>query len=203
MGQKKAPAAQKAYEQGMAVKRSAPLLIKLHQSMVAANNMKGADERLLQWLKDDPTDAAVRVYLADSYLAQMQVKPAIVQYEIALKTVPQNMAVLNNLAYAYQLDKNPRALETAEAALKLEPSNPRVMDTLGWILVEKGSDPRGLGLLQKASAQVPDNEEMRFHLAVGLSKSGDKAAAKKELETLVTSKTFRGVEDAKRLLKDL
>lgn len=203
MGQKKAPTAQKAYEQGLVLIKSGPLLIKLHQSMIEGGNAKGADDRLLQWLNEHPADAGVRVYLADSYLARRQAKAAIGQYEIALKTVPQNVNLLNNLAYAYQLDKSPKAVETAESAYKIEPNNARVMDTLGWILVEKAADPRGLDLLQKASAQIPDNEEIRYHLAVGLSKAGSKAAARKELDTLVTSKTFQGVEDAKRLLKEL
>lgn len=203
MAQKKAPAAQKAYEQGATIKKTGPLLIKLHQSMMLAKNAKGADERLAQWLKDNPTDMAARIYLGDSYLAQRQLKPAIDQYETALRSLPQNVNVLNNLAYAYQLDKNPRALETAENAYKVEPNNPRVMDTLGWVLVEKENNVRGLGLLQKARALVPENEEIRFHLAVGLSKSGDKEGARKELDTLVTSKTFQGVEEAKRILKAL
>ena len=203
MAQKKAPAAQKAYEQGIAVKKTGPLLIKLHQSMTLGDNAKAADPWLLQWLTEHPTDTAVRIYLGDSYLGRLQLKPAIAQYEVALKAAPQNITVLNNLAYAYQLDKNPRALEMAENALKIEPNNPRVMDTLGWILVEKGNDARGLGLLQKAIALLPGNEEVRFHLAVGLSKSGDKAGAKKELDTLIASKTFKGVEEAKRVLKEL
>lgn len=203
MAQKKAPAAQKAYEQGLALIKTGPLLVKLHQAMTLANNPKGADDRMVQWLKDHPTDAAVRIYLGDSYLARRQTKLAIEQYEIAMKSLPQNINVLNNLAYAYQLDKNPRALEMAENAYKIEPNNPRVMDTLGWVLVEKGNDPRGLGMLQKANTLVPENEEIRFHLAVGLSKAGDKVGAKKELDTLVTSKTFQSVEEAKRVLKAL
>ena len=203
MLQKNARLAQKAYEQGIAIKKSGLLLTKLHQSMLAANNAKTADDRLLQWLRGNPDDTSARVYLADSLLARKQVKSAIEQYEIALKAVPQSVAIMNNLAYAYQLDKNPRALEVAENAYVIEPNNPSVMDTLGWILVEKNADARGLGLLQKANVLAPENEEIRFHLAVGLSKSGDKAGAKKQLDTLVTSKTFRGVEEAKRMLQDL
>ena len=203
LAQKNAPAAQKAYEQGIAIQNSGPLMVKLHQSMQLANNAKAADDRLLQWLTDNPADTAVRIYLGDSFLSRRQIKPAIGQYETALKSAPQNVTALNNLAYAYQLEKDPRALEMAENAMKIEPNNPRIMDTLGWILVEKGNDARGLGLLQKASSLLPDNEDIRFHFAVGLSKSGDQAGAKKELNALIASKTFQGVEEAKRVLEAL
>ena len=203
MGQKKPLPAQKAYEQALVLNKSGPLLIKLHQAMVANNSAKAADERLVQWIKENPADTAMRVYLGDSYLSRQQTKPAIEQYEAALVATPQNVPVLNNLSYAYQLEKDPRALDMAERANKLEPANPRVMDTLGWVLVDKGNDARGLGLLQKASSLAPANEEIRLHLAVGLMKSGDKTAARKELEPLAASKTFAGVEEAKRLLKGL
>ena len=45
------------------------------------------------------------------------------------------MPALNNLATAYQQEKNPLALEYAEKAYKLAPDSPAVLDTLGWILV--------------------------------------------------------------------
>ena len=66
-------------------------MVKLHQSMQLANNAKAADDRLLQWLTDNPADTAVRIYLGDSFLSRRQIKPAIGQYETALKSAPQNI----------------------------------------------------------------------------------------------------------------
>jgi Flp pilus assembly protein TadD len=78
------------------------------------------------------------------------------------------------------------------------------MDTLGWMLVEQGDTKRGLPLLQKAAAGAPALPEIRYHLAVGLSKSGDKAGARKELETLLAqNKPFAQLEEARSLLKTL
>src|ERR1700730_16678396 len=90
--------------------------------------------------------------------------------------------LLNNLAWTYQQDKDPRALETAELALKQSPNSASVMDTLGWLLVEPGNTARGLPLLKKAVELAPKSTELRFHLAAALNKSGDKLAARKELE---------------------
>ena len=78
------------------------------------------------------------------------------------------------------------------------------MDTLGWMLVEQGNVERGLPLLQKAVAGAPGAPELRYHLAVGLNKSGDKKAARKELETLLAlNRPFPQLEDARALLKTL
>jgi Flp pilus assembly protein TadD len=78
------------------------------------------------------------------------------------------------------------------------------MDTLGWILVQKGDTARGLDVLRKAVAAAPDAPDIRYHLAAGLAKSGDKAGARKELEkTLAAGKPFASAEEAKSLMRQL
>ena len=146
---------------------------------------------------------ATRLYFASSLSSRNQIKAAIAQYEVVLKAAPQNPAVLNNLAVAYQQDKDSRALATAEQALKLAPTNPVVMDTLGWILVDRGTDVRGLDLLQKAAAKVPGINDIHLHLGAALIKAGDKAAARKELQALADAPGYMHADEAKRLLKDL
>jgi Flp pilus assembly protein TadD len=82
--------------------------------------------------------------------------------------------------------------------------NPGVMDTLGWMLVEQGNTTRALPLLQKASGMAPNSPEIRYHLAVGLHKSGDKQGARKELNQLLAqNKQFAQIEEARALLKTL
>ena len=83
-------------------------------------------------------------------------KAAIEQYQIILKQAPTYMPALNNLATAYQQEKNPLALEYAEKAYQLAPGSAAVMDTLGWILVEQGNTTRGLPLLEKAVSLAPE-----------------------------------------------
>jgi putative PEP-CTERM system TPR-repeat lipoprotein len=204
MAQKNPQAAVKAYEQGFAIAKINNVLIKLHGALTQSGKGKGADARVAQWLKAHPTDEPVRSYLATTYLASNQNKAAIEQYQTILRTDPNNVAVLNNLAWAYQQDKDPRAEETAEKAYQSAADSPAVLDTLGWILVEKGNTARGVPMLEKAVAMVPAASEMRYHLALGLIKAGDKAKARKELEQLVaTGKTFAKFEEAKSLLKQL
>ena len=112
--------------------------------------------------------------------------------------------ILNNLASLYQTEKDSRALVTAEKALKLAPDNAETQDTLGWILLEQGQAPRGLELLRTAASAAPKSTTIRYHFAVALSQSGDKARARKELEALLSNNPkFPEADAAKALLKSL
>lgn len=204
MAQKKPALAVKAYEQAFLINKSGLLMIKLHASLSQAGKGKEASSRLTQWLKEHPADASTRMYLAGTYLAEKQNKAAIEQYQAVLQQDPKYVPALNNLAWLYQQEKDPRALEYAEKANQLTPDNPATLDTLGYILVEQGNTTRGLPLLQKATTIAPEVAEIRYHLVLGLVKSGDKAKARKELEQLLaTGKTFPRIEEAKTLLKQL
>ena len=192
----------KAYEHALALdKNQSSLMAKLHASLTQVGKGKEANARLHQWLKEHPDDASIRMYLAESYLVDRQFKSAIEQYQILLRQNPKYVPALNNLATAYQQEKNPLALEYAEKAYQLGPDSPAILDTLGWILVEQGNVTRGLPLLQKANSLAPEAMEIRYHLVLGLIKSGDKVKARKELEQLLaTGRNFTHINDAKALL---
>jgi putative PEP-CTERM system TPR-repeat lipoprotein len=202
MQQKNPALAAKAYEHAFAIAKNQPLMLKLHASLTQAGRGKEATSRLIQWLKESPSNVPLRMYLAQVYLADGQTKSAIEQYEAVLQQNPKYMPAMNNLATTYQQEKNPLAAEYAEKAYQIAPDNAAAMDTLGWILIEQGNTGRGLPLLQKAVSLAPDAGEIRYHFAVALIKSGDKAKARKELETVLSSgKNFPSREEAKTLLK--
>jgi Tfp pilus assembly protein PilF len=204
MADHKPALATRSYEQAMNIAKIPSVLIKLHIALTQDGKGKEAESRLLQWLKERPTDVTIRTYLADSYMKAKERKPAIEQYETILQQEPQNVVALNNLASLYQQEKDPRALEVAERAYRLMPDNAAVQDTLGWILVEQGNTARGLPLLQKAASLAPQAAEIRYHLVLGLVKAGEKAKARKELEQLLSAgKPFPQIEEAKTLLKQL
>ncbi|MDO8345628.1 MAG: PEP-CTERM system TPR-repeat protein PrsT, partial [Cellvibrio sp.] len=204
MAQKKPDLAVKAYEQALTISKSGPMIVKLHASLSLAGKSKEAGSRLTQWLKEHPADTETRIYLAGTYLAEKKNKEAIEQYETILRQEPKYVPALNNLAWLYQQEKDPRALEYAEKANQLTPDNPAILDTLGWILVEQGNTSRGLPLLQKASSLAPKAAEIQYHLVLGLVKSGDKTKARKELEQLLaTGKTFSKIDEARALLKQI
>ena len=204
MAQKKPAQALPLYDKALAIDNAQPLLFKSLQALMLDGKAKEAQARATQWIKQHPNDDLINMFAAESSLGAKDYKAAIGLLEPVVKRNPNNAAALNNLAYAYQQNKDPRALATAEQAYKLAANNPGVMDTLGWLLVEQGNVARGVPLLQKASSMAPDASEMRYHLAVGLSKSGDKAGARKELDALLAKdKSFAQADEARALLKTL
>jgi putative PEP-CTERM system TPR-repeat lipoprotein len=205
MAQKQFAPALRAYEKAFAINNNfGPLVVKVHQALREGGKAKEADARLVQWLKDHPSDVSVRGYLASSYMTSAQNKQAIEQYQVVLQNDPKNILALNNLAWLYQKEKDPRALATAEQAYLLKPDSSTIMDTLGWILVEQGDIARGLKLLKAASEKAPAATGIRYHWAAALAKSGDRAGARRELGELLTkNKKFPERQEAQELLKQL
>lgn len=96
------------------------------------------------------------------------------------KDSEQKVMFLNNAAMVQlNLGKAGKAIELAEEAHKLEPNNPLVLDTLGWILLQTRTDPvRALALIEQAAATLPDNGEIHWHLANALAVNGRKEDAR-------------------------
>jgi putative PEP-CTERM system TPR-repeat lipoprotein len=204
LSQNKPALAVPAYQKAWAAAPNPQLLVKMASAMKAAGKDKEAQPLLAQWRKAHPSEPVVAMYMAQLQLADKQYKPAIALLEEVVKHQPDNAMALNNLAFAYQQEKDARAIPTAEKAMKLTGENPAVMDTLGWMLVEQGNTQRGVPLLQKAVALAPKAGDIRYHLAYGLSKAGDKAAARKELDRLLAeNQPFAQIDEARTLRSTL
>jgi len=200
--QKQHAQAAKAYENALSLEKSGLIAVKLHEAQALAGNARDADTRLLQWLKEQPKDIATRAYMAQVYMAREQNRKAVEQYQTLLQIEPGNALALNNLAWLYHREKDPRALGVAERVYKLRPDAAFVVDTLGWILFEQGNAARAVELLQKAVALAPKNPEIGYHYAVALAKTGDRQKARKQLEAVLASgQSFPQQAEARALLK--
>lgn len=203
LAQNRIPQAVRAYQQALDKGAGSAGLVKWFRAQVI-DNPQAAEQRLNDWLKQHPRDNAVRAYAAEYAMRNGRNKEAIVHYETINRLTPNKALLLNNLASLYQLEKDRRALATAEQAIKLAPDSPVVQDTLGWILVQQGQAPRGLEWLKKALAQAPRHAAIRYHHATALAQTGNKTQARKELEKLLAdAPQFSEAESAKALLKRL
>lgn len=202
--QKKYDPALRAYNQAFAVAATSNNLMKIVAALNASGQGKEARSRLSAWIASHPNEPLLRMYNGEMLLADKNYKGASDQFEAVLKVAPNDPAVLNNLAFAYQQQKDARALPTAELAIKAAPDNPAVLDTLGWILAEQGQTAKALPMLKKASDAQPQSGDLRYHYAAALAKSGDKKAARQELEkALQSGVALSQQEEAKALLKTL
>lgn len=194
------PASLAALDRAHALAPSGALLLRQLQVFTASQRVAEGEKRLTDWLTKQPQDTAVRAALAESLLKRGQHKAAIEHYLILNKSTPNNLIVLNNLAWALFESGDKHAAGFAEQALKLQPDNPAVMDTLGWILVQQGQADRGVKLLQQAHAKAPDVGEIHYHLAAAYARTGDAARAQRELERLLATGVSFGQENEARAL---
>jgi len=182
--QKKFDEGTQAYRQALAKQPVPEVAARLY--IFLDNAGKAADAKAFadQWNREHPKDVTVRVQAGQ--LAQMHndAKAAIAWYRGALEIDPDNIIVLNNLAWLLTQAKDPGARDYAERAYRISPLNPNIIDTLGWTLVNGNDVARGTQLLRMASNMAPTNPEIRLHLGVAQVRAGDKSGARTTLEPL-------------------
>jgi putative PEP-CTERM system TPR-repeat lipoprotein len=156
----------------------------LYRALRGSGDRVKADALAADWMKQHPADASFPFLLASLSIADHKYELAEGQLRQVLRLDPDNALVLNNLAWVLSAQKKPQALETAERANQLAPNQPMYMDTLAKVLSEQGQVPRALQVQKKAVELDPDAGGLRLTLARLYVQSGDKAAARTELDAL-------------------
>ena len=128
------------------------------------------------------------------------------RYERLVAMDPRAAVASNNLAWMYasrgeQLD---RALQLAQAAKAELPDHPQINDTLAFVYLKKQLPALAIPLLRLALEKDPANAAFHYRLGLAYSQTGDKGAARQELERALRLKSdFDGAEDARKVLKTL
>ena len=199
----KASDAAAKYEQALEIDDSPRLAARAYQVRKVAG-LPDTTQPLTRHLEKNPLNTEIRTFLAQAYQVEGDNKSAIDEYQAVLDTSPGNHVALNNLAWTYFVVDDPRAEETARRAYEVAPDNASVIDTLGWILLQKGEIDDGVDLLRKAATTSPDSREVQFHLAAGLAKQGKKAEAIEILQSVLESDdNFASRNEAEKLLAEL
>jgi tetratricopeptide (TPR) repeat protein len=91
---------------------------------------------------------------------------------------PDNATALNALGYtlANRTQRYGEAYELITRALELQPDEPAILDSMGWILYRKGRHEEAVGYLTRAYTEFPD-PEVAAHLGEVLWVSGETEAA--------------------------
>jgi tetratricopeptide (TPR) repeat protein len=118
-------------------------------------------------------------------------------YEAALKLIPDDWFALNNLAYLLtdKLNRPAEAIPYAERAKRAAPSNPDVLDTLGWSLFKDGRYGEALGVLLRASSVNREDPMLLYHLALVYQEQGNLDEALNRLESAELIAKDRGHRD--------
>lgn len=79
-----------------------------------------------------------------------------------------------------------------------------LLDTYGWVRYRCGDYGAGLSALQRAAAQAPQSNIIRFHLGMTELSLGERARAREDLEAaLAGSASFTGADEARTTLASL
>ncbi len=97
---------------------------------------------------------------------------------IILAADPNNAAALNALGYtlADRTTRYAEAMELVSRALELQPNEPAILDSMGWVLFRTGRYDESVQYLSRAYGNFPD-PEVAAHLGEVLWVKGDKDGA--------------------------
>jgi len=124
-------------------------------------------------------------------------------YEKILTMSPESGPAINNLAYLYSehLGNMDKALEVAEKARNLHPTDPNTADTLGWILFKRRQYSHALTLIQESVDKQPNDPEVQMHLGMAYYMMEEEKPARMYLQRAVSSSTdFPDKDTARRRL---
>lgn len=151
--------------------------------LVANQNVDQAFDMMNQWRQKHPQHVGVRRFIGLKSTQMGRVESAVQAYEEVLKLSKGDFVTYNNLATLYAPKDLKKAHDYAEKAYQLSPKQPKVLDTLGWILVQKQEPKKGLVFLEQANRFDPDSNDIRYHLARALYEVGSKQEAYRLLKT--------------------
>jgi tetratricopeptide (TPR) repeat protein len=128
------------------------------------------DEALVQL----PDSSSLRY--ARAMIAEQQGDLALMERELRkiIASEPDNATAINALGYtlANRTRRYDEAYELISTALALQPGEPAILDSMGWVLYRQGNYQGALDYLTRAYAAFPD-PEVAAHLGEVLWVSGD------------------------------
>jgi tetratricopeptide (TPR) repeat protein len=124
-------------------------------------------------------DDALTMRMANVYEAGGRLADAEKELRRLMSEDPLNAEAINSLSYmlAEKGVRLPEAIELAQRAVKIEPTNPSYLDTLGWALFKHGRADEAAEPMGKAAAVLTGNSVIQDHHGDVLEKRGRLADA--------------------------
>lgn len=150
-----------------------------------ASENKAAADACRTYLTMKPKDAVALEKLGTILQLAGQAEEATANYRKAIEIDPSRWTAYNNLAWNLaEAKKLEEAAQMGQKALAAAAADGGVQDTVGWIELLRGNTDRAIDLLTQASLHLPNNPDVRFHLAQAHQQKGDRARALAELEVI-------------------
>ena len=185
---------------------------------VNTNQQQRAIDEYRKIVERRPDNAAIYTLIGMLEMNQQNIDAAIDNYRKALAQDQNAIFAANNLAWLYAVHGKgniDEAVRLAQTAVQANPEVPSFVDTLGWVYYKKGLYGPAAEQLKKAVAvdetaarrnNLPASPTYRYHLGVALAAKGEKAAARREIESALrlSEKTpFPEADEARKTLASL
>ncbi len=143
-----------------------PASYALAQHYQAVGNLNEAKLRLEALIRISKEDLEAIFSLGTLEEQSLEFSSALESYRDVLRLDSNHVGALNNLAYllADKFDRIEEAHTLALKARELDPSNPAIADTLGWIAFKMGDFSLARSLLEESSRKI-EAPMIFYHLA--------------------------------------
>ena len=165
LADKKGDKALESYQQAYKLQPNDRVLFAIADLLNAQKNLPEALDLLNKALEKNPKNVTIHFKLATAYQHLNDTAQAEKHYQAILAEQPENVLALNNLAWLYDQQNNPLAMEFAKRAYAKAPDSAPIADTYGYILIKQGQSAEGLTVLEKAASLAPTVNDIQFHLA--------------------------------------
>lgn len=135
------------------------------------------------------------------YEREKDYRKAREEYQLALDSGFESAQLYNAIAWLdiEFLGADPQLVEPyAARAYALDPKNPDILDTYGWVLAQAGKVHEGLPLLEQAKTLKPTMYCIDLHLGVAYAKVGRNQLAEQYLRSQIALGTKDRFEEAAR-----
>ncbi|MDX6532016.1 MAG: hypothetical protein QOH41_4306 [Blastocatellia bacterium] len=185
---------------------------------VNTNQQDRAIQEYQKIVERRPDNAAAYTLIGMLEMNRQNYDGAADYFRKALAKDENSVFAANNLAWIYAVygkGNMDEAVRLAQSAVQASPEVPSFVDTLGWVYYKKGLYGAAAEQLKKAvsadeaaarSTNSVASPTYRFHLGMALSAKGDKAGARREIETALrlSEKTkFPEADEARKTLATL
>jgi uncharacterized protein (TIGR03790 family) len=183
--------ARRRVERGRATLPNVPpeavTLLLLSEARLARNDSAGAAQALEEATRLAPSLQGAQTQLGVLYGQSGQTAKSLELYRNILKTQPNNLVALNNMAYLLAVDLNtPKdGLPFARKAAAIAPEDPNVLDTLGWVLHLLGDDQEAAKHFSEAVGRGTNNVEIRVHAAIVFAAVGRNSEAQAQIKEAI------------------
>ena len=156
----------------------------LAQLYAATSRQDKALANLQKIVAKNPKAVGALMMIGIIYDSQKNYPSAKEAYEKVLTVSPKFGPALNNLAFLYseKFNDQEKGFDLAQRAREIQPTDPHIADTLGWIVYKRRQYPWALSLLRESAAKLPTEATVQAHLGEAMYVMGDESGAKETLQ---------------------